>query len=204
MVKDENLFYPYLNKEVNSNESNLCHVNGFVIYHHKENKISFEGEVHDLNIINSSPDAGQLNNILFQGWHVDTAVTNTEPGEIHVSTVNMYLNDDYEGGYILFLYGNNIDEINETSNLKIIGYKPKAGDVLAYPSNWPVAHAVLATTKGNRYFTSSIQVFKYDGHMGEDLLKYMKVDRYLYNEEADFVHKDNIKFITGKDFWDNV
>lgn len=55
-----------------------------------------------------------------------------------VLSVLLYLNDDYEGGEIEFMH----------SNLK---FKPKAGSVLFFPSNFLYVHEVYPVTKGPRY-----------------------------------------------------
>jgi hypothetical protein len=66
-------------------------------------------------------------------------------------TCTMYLNDDYEGGDVLFkIMGS--DEIKP--------YKPKAGDVMVFPSGHPKLlsedgvyfHAVKTITKKDKYF----------------------------------------------------
>lgn len=55
-----------------------------------------------------------------------------------VLSVLLYLNDDYEGGEIEFRH----------SNLK---FKPQAGSVLFFPSNFLYVHEVYPVTKGPRY-----------------------------------------------------
>lgn len=55
-----------------------------------------------------------------------------------VLSVLLYLNDDYEGGEIEFRH----------SNLK---FKPEAGSVLFFPSNFLYVHEVYPVTKGPRY-----------------------------------------------------
>lgn len=54
-----------------------------------------------------------------------------------VSTV-YYLNEDYEGGEIYFSKFN-------------VRYKPKANELLIFPSNYVYSHAVLPITSGVRY-----------------------------------------------------
>ena len=54
-----------------------------------------------------------------------------------VLSVVAYLNDNYEGGTIAFSYHN-------------IEFKPQAGDVLIFPSNFAYPHIVYPVTKGIR------------------------------------------------------
>jgi len=53
-------------------------------------------------------------------------------------TVCVYLNEDYEGGYLDF------PSIGKT-------YGFKTGDVIAFPSNWMYYHGVTPITSGNRH-----------------------------------------------------
>ena len=55
-----------------------------------------------------------------------------------VLSVLLYLNDDYEGGDIEFRHSG-------------IRFKPKAGSVLFFPSNFLYVHEVYPVTKGPRY-----------------------------------------------------
>lgn len=63
------------------------------------------------------------------------------PGMKFMVTCNIYLNDDYEGGEVCFSVGEDR-----------FSYKPKAGDILVFPSTPPYYHGVKATTKGRKYF----------------------------------------------------
>ena len=67
------------------------------------------------------------------GWHTDDGASNHS----RVSLL-YYLNDNYEGGEIEF----------DSFNIK---YKPKAGDILIFPSSFIYRHRVLAITSGTRY-----------------------------------------------------
>jgi hypothetical protein len=55
-----------------------------------------------------------------------------------VLSVLLYLNDDYEGGEIEFRHSG-------------IKFKPKAGSILFFPSNFLYVHEVYPVTKGPRY-----------------------------------------------------
>jgi hypothetical protein len=62
------------------------------------------------------------------------------PGYKLIFTVMLYLNDDYDNGEICFWDGENI-----------IGYKPKAGDIVVFPSCEPFYHGVLNIYNADRY-----------------------------------------------------
>lgn len=80
------------------------------------------------------------------------------PGPKPFLTCTMYLNDDYEGGEIKFriLKENGIDYDS-------FKYKPKAGDVLVFPSRAPYYHGVNKTTVGQKYFVRTFWQYAYPG-----------------------------------------
>jgi hypothetical protein len=80
------------------------------------------------------------------------------PGSRPALTCTMYLNDDYEGGSIKF----KILKENET-DFDYFSYKPKAGDVLVFPSKSPYYHAVDITTSGQKYFVRSFWQYEFPG-----------------------------------------
>ena len=63
-----------------------------------------------------------------------------------VSSV-MYLNDDYEGGELYFPFLG-------------INLKPKAGDIVLFPSTYIYSHAALPVTNGIKY--SAVTMFDYN------------------------------------------
>jgi hypothetical protein len=82
-------------------------------------------------------------------FHTDYQEENDINGQNFALTCTMYLNDDYEGGELLFKVGE-----------EIIKYKPESGDVLVFPSGHPdfmseefrYEHAVTKVSKKEKYF----------------------------------------------------
>jgi len=76
------------------------------------------------------------------------------PGRKFLITANTYINDDYDGGEVVFLHGENI-----------IPVKPKAGEIIVFPSGSPLYpkapegepyfHAVNSPSGAEKYFTRS-------------------------------------------------
>lgn len=73
------------------------------------------------------------------------------PGYKFIITCTIYYNDDYEGGEIDFAMGN-----------KLVKYKPKAGDMLVFPSGhpdylteegMPYLHGVMPAYKKHKFLT---------------------------------------------------
>lgn len=63
-------------------------------------------------------------------------------------TCTMYLNDEYEGGEIAFAV---TDTPEDESTYDVFKYRPKAGDIMVFPSTPPYHHGVLKVTSGSRY-----------------------------------------------------
>lgn len=55
-----------------------------------------------------------------------------------VVSMLLYLNDDYEGGHLEFPHFD-------------VSYKPKAGDLVLFPSNYTFAHTAHPVTSGTKY-----------------------------------------------------
>lgn len=78
-------------------------------------------------------------------WHSDLDLEHDKDYPNYSVTINCYLNDDYEGGELAFKY----DDTEE-----LLAYRPKAGDVIIFPSASPLRHSVKWVTAGRRYFTN--------------------------------------------------
>lgn len=96
-------------------------------------------------------------------YHTDYEILKAEqPGNKFVLTCTVYLNDDYEGGEIEFL-----------ANGEVTVYKPKAGDVVVFPSGHPnyfseeftYYHGVRAITNGKKFF---LRIFWTEPYAGSE------------------------------------
>ena len=88
-------------------------------------------------------------------WHTDRrASTESAPGARPIITITIYLNDDYEGGEVSYL--------REEDN-SVITYKPKAGDIVIFPSGKPFYHAARKVSKNNKYLLRQFVTWDYVG-----------------------------------------
>lgn len=100
----------------------------------------------------ASPGVGMV-------YHTDLVQTQLDaPGPKAAVTCTMYLNDDYEGGEICFRIFKKSGE-----SLDSFKHKPKAGDVLVFPSGPPYYHGVNQTTLGEKYFIRSFWHYQTEG-----------------------------------------
>lgn len=124
----------------------------------------------------------RLNGQLFMPFHTDYMIEKAEePGDKFAITTTMYLNDDYEGGEIIF-------KIQE----EVFSYKPIAGDVLVFPSGHPsilmegenpIMHAVKPVWPGNpdRYI---VRMFHQIPSQGDNVKQIIK-DNILKGEKVE-------------------
>lgn len=112
--------------------------------------------------------------ILMMEYHVDDFLLDLSTQFLrHVTTINLYLNDEYSGGEICAY-----DAISNKSYM----YKPAPGDIVVMPSTEPFYHAVKVFEDANRYFLrvfvdypvsgdSNIKEFnqKYEDYVKQDL-----------------------------------
>lgn len=125
------------------------------------------------------------------------------PGLKACITTTFYFNDDYEGGEICF-------KIND----HYISHKPRAGDLIVFPSDAPYYHGVAKAYGNKRYMARSFWYWQHSGSeewlagqqkYGEEKWKEMEMERIKQERVggglgngAEFYHKfkgrDNGKF----------
>lgn len=107
------------------------------------------------------------------GFHLDIATNDRSPGWKHIFTIIFYLNDNYDDGEISFTYGNSFNDINfPNKDTKVLKYKPKAGDLVAFPAHYP--HAAYKAHKEDRYVFLSTCSYKTEE--GQDMSPYLPED----------------------------
>jgi hypothetical protein len=163
-----------------------------------------------------------LDNWAEDGWNIAKYVPNIEkhkdyvmmhhtdyqrefaynPGLKFAITTVFYLNDDYEGGEILFRI---LDEDNPLSIKEEYSYKPSEGDVLVFPSGPPNYHGVKAVTSGEKYIIRNYWRYEYSGHplwlklqekYGEDIWRQLEEQRLKFNRDS-----KNVEIVNNIPFW---
>lgn len=125
-------------------------------------------------------------NHLAMHYHTDYVGANAEaPGLKFAITCTMYLNDNYDGGGLSFL---------EEETGDVIDYKPKAGDVVVFPSGDPITgashyfHGVDKIANGDKYLIRTFWQYEYEGSKDwwEGVEKYGK-------EQWEIIAKEKMK-----------
>lgn len=110
-------------------------------------------------------------NNLFMQFHTDYQIKMAaEPGDKFVITTTMYFNDDYRGGEIVFKVKDDV-----------FAYKPRAGDLLVFPSGHPsilmegedpIMHAVNPVPVGDpdRYIVRMFHQVYSDGDNVKEII----------------------------------
>jgi predicted 2-oxoglutarate/Fe(II)-dependent dioxygenase YbiX len=99
------------------------------------------------------PALDLMNNKMTMQYHTDHITSQKDmPGDKFFITCTMYINDDYEGGDIEFL----IDG-------ELINHKPKAGDILVFPSTEPYYHGVKTIGENEKFFVRNFIMVPSDG-----------------------------------------
>lgn len=141
-------------------------------------------------------------------YHTDFAFSlKDNPGKKSITTCTIYINDDYDGGEMVFNleprlarpYYKRSEQFFEDEPYLAGGivYKPEAGDVVVFPSGNPdflseegfYFHCVNRVMNGDKYFCSIFNSYEYSGseywregveEYGEDLWKWLEKKR-VYN-----------------------
>lgn len=158
----------------------------------KENITSDNWYKHSPSINRYIADSGISENYAMN-LHTDFIQTEKDwPGKKYLITTTYYLNDNYEGGEIVF-------KINDD----YITYKPKAGDVIVFRSSDPYYHGVKKPLGADRYMIRNFWEYLYDGSpewlknqekYGKDKWMEMeqeriKVDRHKHSFEIEAFHE---------------
>lgn len=124
------------------------------------------------------------------------------PGEKFGITAVFYLNDDYDGGEVMYRFLNNNDiNIVEEDYM----YKPGKGDIVVFLSGHPHYHGVKTVTKGEKYIIRNYWRYEYPGHplwlqleqkYGKEIWEQKEKERKKFNEDP-----QNISIINNIPFW---
>lgn len=82
------------------------------------------------------------------GFHTDYDVEDPEAPNYSI-TVNCYLNDDYEGGDLIF-------NLSDEDSAETVRYTPVAGDFVVIPALPPYRHKSDKITSGRKYFSHRV------------------------------------------------
>lgn len=100
-------------------------------------------------------DVDTLKNKMTMQYHTDYIISQRDmPGTKFFITCTMYINDDYDGGDIEFY----IDGDGTIAN-----HKPKAGDIVVFPSTEPYYHGVKVIENGEKFFVRNFVVYDFPG-----------------------------------------
>lgn len=100
-------------------------------------------------------DVISFNQELAMNYHTDFIKSEADmPGNKFFITCTTYINDDYDGGSVEFY-------ITDTG--KKISYKPKAGEILVFPSEEPYYHGVKNIRNGEKFFIRNFIIYPFDG-----------------------------------------
>jgi len=98
-------------------------------------------------------DIDVLENNLTMQYHTDFKQSEKDiPGNQFFLTCTVYINDNYDGGDIEFYVDG-----------KFISHKPKAGEIMVFPSGEPYYHGVKTATNGNKYLIRNFIMYPNPG-----------------------------------------
>jgi hypothetical protein len=181
-------FYEYL-----SYAQGTDYLPTFIDYSGKNNWI-YDGGMLQKHKGISEDEYNDIENKLGLSFHLDLASADKGPGIKHMFTGNFYFNDDYKKGEILFALKNLLQEEDYSDkNLRLVSFKPQAGDFIFYPASFP--HAVYRAVEGDRYLT--VATCKYRVSEGEDMSFHIPNDMKPINR---IKHEtNNIEYMNSKD-----
>lgn len=185
---------------------------------------NFETEINDLFYTTTKlyieENQTLFDNWIYQGWNIAKYTEHPEdeyamqhhtdfqrdiayaPGEKFGITAVFYLNDNYDGGEVMFRFLDS-EDINSVKEDYV--YKPNAGDIVVFMSGHPHYHGVKAVTKGEKYIIRTYWRYDYAGHplwiklkekYGQEIWTKMEEDRTKFNRDP-----KNIKIINNIPFW---
>ena len=188
--------------------------------------ISYENQIDDLFYHSTKlyveSDNVVLDNWIMDGWNIAKYIPNlqdhSEYAMMHHTdfqrefaynpdlkfgvTAVFYLNEDYDGGEVMFRF---LDE-NDRSVIKEDHiYKPGKGDIVVFPSGPPHYHGVKAITSGEKYIIRNYWRYEYPGHplwlklqekYGEDLWRELEEKRRKFNRSS-----DGVEIVNNIPFW---
>jgi hypothetical protein len=94
-----------------------------------------------------------MSNKMTMQYHTDHITSQKDmPGEKFYITCTMYINDDYDGGDIEFYVNGNL-----------VNHKPKAGDIVVFPSTEPYFHGVKTIYNGQKFFVRNFVMYEFPG-----------------------------------------
>lgn len=131
-----------------------------------------------------------LNNNLTMQYHTDHITSQRDmPGDKFSITCTMYINDDYDGGDIEFY----IDG-------QFVNHKPKAGDILVFPSTQPYYHGVKTINTNEKFFVRNFIMTPHNG-TDEWLANQRKFGAYKWAkmEQERIEHEDKRNMIYFND-----
>ena len=117
-------------------------------------------------------------------------------------TAVFYLNDNYDGGEVMFRF---LDENDRSVIKEDYVYKPQRGDIVVFPSGPPHYHGVKAITSGEKYIIRTYWRYEYPGHplwlklqekYGEDLWRELEEKRRKSNRSG-----EGVQVIHNIPFW---